>query len=224
MPPRAPRRRQTLCRSIRSAQINRKVTQSKREIPHFYLSVTVDMTAATAYRESHGKKVSFNALLMKAVVAGLAAEPSLNVAYTDAGYVPHKSVNLGLAIKTTKGVVIAVIEDIAKCDDAQLMERMAAAVEAVRKGDTWAVKTAGACMTISNVGMFRTDLFIPIIHPGEAAILGVGSIAARPAVVDGALAVRQTMTITLCIDHRIADGASAARFLAAVAGYLEELK
>ena len=54
------------------AQINRKVTQSKREIPHFYLSVTVDMTAAAAYRESHGKKVSFNALLMKAVVAGLA--------------------------------------------------------------------------------------------------------------------------------------------------------
>ena len=73
------------------AQIIRKVTQSKREIPHFYVSLTVDMTAATAYRESRGKKVSFNALLMRAVVAGLAAEPSLNVAITEAGYVPHKS-------------------------------------------------------------------------------------------------------------------------------------
>ena len=148
----------------------------------------------------------------------------MNVAITDAGYVPHKSINVGLAIETPKGVVIAVIEDVAECDDAELMERIAAAVEAVRSGDTQAVKTSGACMTISNVGMFRTDLFIPIIHPGEAAILGISSIAERPAVVDGALAVRQTMTITLCVDHRIADGASAARFLAAVAGYLEALK
>ena len=76
--------------SIR-VQINRKVTQSKREIPHFYVSVTVDMTAAMAYRESHVKRLSFNVLLMRAIVAGLEAEPSLNVTLTDAGYVPHKS-------------------------------------------------------------------------------------------------------------------------------------
>ena len=87
-----------------------------------------------------------------------------------------------------------------------------------------AVKTGGACMTISNIGMFRTDLFMPIIHPGEAAILGVSSIAQRPVVVEGAVAVRKTMTITLCVDHRIADGAAAARFLAAAAAFLESLK
>jgi len=206
------------------AQINRKVTQSKREIPHFYVSVTVDMTGAAAYRESCRQNVSFNALLMRAVVAGLQAEPSLNVAFTDAGYVPHKSVNLGLAIETPKGVVIAVIEDVAKCDDAELMDRMASAVEAVRGGDMQAVKKSGACMTISNIGMVRTDLFIPVIHPGEAAILGVSSIAQRPVVVEGAVAVRPTMAITLSVDHRIADGMAAARFLAAVATYLESLK
>ena len=205
------------------ARINRKVTQSKREIPHFYVSVTVDMTVAMAYRESHGKKISFNLLLMRAVVAGLEAEPSLNVTFTDAGYVPHKSVNLGLAIETPKGVVIAVVEDVANCDDVELTDRIASAVEAVRSSDTRAVKKGGACMTISNVGMIRTDQFIPIIHPGEAAILGVSSIAQRPAVVEGAVAVRPTMTITLCVDHRIADGMVAARFLAAVAAYLESL-
>ena len=101
---------------------------------------------------------------------------------------------------------------------------MTSAVEAVRAGNTQAVKTDGACMTISNIGMIRTDLFIPIIHPGEAAILGISSIAQRPVVVDGAVAVRPTMTITLCIDHRIADGMAAARFLAAAATYLESLK
>jgi len=206
------------------AQINRKVAQSKREIPHFYVSLAVDMTAALAYRESHGKKVSFNALLMRAIVASLAAEPSLNVTITDAGYVPHKSIDVGLAIETPKGVVIAVIEDVAGCDDVALMDRIAAAVEAVRSGNTQAVKTSGACMTISNVGMFRTDLFIPIIHPGEAAILGISSIAERPVVVEGAVAVRKTMTVTLCVDHRIADGAAAARFLAAVADFLEAMK
>ena len=169
------------------AQINRKVAQSKREIPHFYVSVTVDMTAAMAYRESHGKKVSFNLLLMRAIVAGLEAKPSLNVTFTDAGYVPHKTVNLGLAIETPQGVVIAVIDDVAQCDDVDLMNRMASAVEAVRGGGTRTVKTSGACMTISNVGMVRTDLFIPIIHPGEAAILGVSSIAPRPVVVEAPL-------------------------------------
>ena len=206
------------------AQINRKVTQSKRDIPHFYVSVTVDMTSAIAYRESHNKKISFNLLLMRAVVAGLEAEPSLNVTFTDAGYVPHKSVNVGLAIETPKGVVIAVIEDVANYDDVKLTDRIASAVTSVRDGDTQAVKTGGACMTISNVGMVRTDLFIPVIHPGEAAILGVSSIAQRPVVVEDAVAVRPTMTITLCIDHRIADGMAAARFLATMAAYLESLK
>ena len=170
------------------------------------------MTAAAAYRASHNKTISFNLLLMRAVVAGLQAEPSLNVAFADAGYAPHKSVNVGLATETPKGVVIAVVEDVDKCDDVELTKRIASAVEAVRGGDAASVKTSGACMTISNIGMVRTDLFIPIIHPGEAAILGVSSIAPRPVVVDGAVAVRPTMTITLAVDHRIADGMTAARF------------
>jgi pyruvate dehydrogenase E2 component (dihydrolipoamide acetyltransferase) len=206
------------------AAINRKVTQSKREIPHFYVSVAADMTAAIAYRESHGKRVSFNALLMKAIIAGLAAEPALNVTYSDAGYVPHKTVNVGMAVETPQGVVIAVVEDVAGCGDEELTDRIASAAEAVRRSDMQAVKTGGACMTISNIGMVRTELFIPVIHPGEAAILGIGSIAQRPVVVDGALAVRPTMPITMCIDHRVADGMVAARFLAAVVAYLESLK
>jgi pyruvate dehydrogenase E2 component (dihydrolipoamide acetyltransferase) len=205
-------------------RIVRKVAQSKREIPHFYVNVAVDMTAAAAYRDAHGKRASYNALLMRAIVAGLQAEPSLNVSFTEAGYVPHQTINIGLAVETPEGVVIAVIDDVAPCDDAELTRRMAAAVEALRRGDTAAVKTSGACMTISNIGMFRADLFIPIIHPGEAAILGIGTIAERPAVVHGTLAVRRTMPITLCVDHRIADGAAASRFLAALAGYLESLK
>ena len=118
------------------ARIIRKVTQSKRDIPHFYISVMVDMTAAAAYREAGGKKLSFNALLMRAIVAGLQGEPSLNVIFTEAGYVPHKSIDIGLAVETPEGVLIAVIEDVAGCDDTALMDRIGSAVEAVRQVGT----------------------------------------------------------------------------------------
>lgn len=206
------------------AAINRKVTQSKREIPHFYVSVMVDMTAAAAYRESRDKKVSFNAMLMKAIAAAVQAEPSLNVAITEAGFVPHESVNVGLAIETSEGVIIAVVDNVDQGDDVELTTRIDAVVETVRRGDMQAIKTHGACMTISNVGATRTDLFIPIIHPGEAAVFGISSIADRPVVVDGEVVACRTMGVTFCVDHRISDGAVAAKFLAAVAGYLESLQ
>lgn len=202
-------------------QINRKVTKSKQEIPHFYIAAQVDMTRAAALREAQGKTFSFNALLMKAIVAGLQAEPSLNMQYTDAGLVPHKATNVGLAIETPKGVVIAVVDDVDKQDLTTLTGKIKALVEAGQAGNFKNLKTHGACMTISNVGMYRVDAFYPIIHPSEAAILGVGSLAERPVVVSGQVVVRKTMPISLCVDHRIADGAIAARFLKAMAKYLE---
>lgn len=202
-------------------QINRKVTKSKQEIPHFYIAAQVDMTSAVALREAQGRTFSFNALLMKAIVAGLQAEPSLNVQYTDAGLVPHKAINVGLAIETPKGVVIAVVDDVARQDLAALTGKIKALVEAGREGNFKDLKTHGACMTISNVGIYRVDAFYPIIHPGEAAIVGVGSLAERPVVAGGQVVARKTMPISLCVDHRIADGAIAARFLKALAEYLE---
>lgn len=202
-------------------QINRKVTKSKQEIPHFYIAAQVDMTRAAALREAQGRTFSFNALLMKAIVAGLQTEPSLNVQYTDAGFVPHKAINVGLAIETPKGVVIAVVDDVDKQDLATLTGKIKDLVAAGQAGNFKDLKTHGACMTISNVGMYRVDAFYPIIHPGEAAIVGVGSLAERPVVAGGQVVARKTMPISLCVDHRIADGAVAARFLKAMAKYLE---
>ncbi len=202
-------------------QINRKITKSKQEIPHFYITAQVDMTRAAALREAQGRAFSFNALLMKAIVAGLQIEPSLNVQYTDAGLVPHKAINIGLAIETPKGVAIAVVDDVAKQDLAALTGKIKALVKAGQAGNFKDLKPHGACMTISNVGMYRVDAFYPIIHPGEAAIVGVGSLAERPVVAGGQVVARKTMPISLCVDHRIADGAIAARFLQAMVEYLE---
>jgi pyruvate dehydrogenase E2 component (dihydrolipoamide acetyltransferase) len=208
-------------------QINRTVVKSKQEIPHFYVGVVIDAARLIAYRqrcEAQGQKLSVNAVLMKAVAAGVAAEPSLNVAITDAGYVRHGSVNVGLAIETPKGVVIAVIDNVDQVEAVEISVQIRKRVAIVRGEAAGAIKTTGACLTISNVGMYRADWFIPIIHPGEAAMLGVGSLAERPAAVNGEVAVRATLPVTLCVDHRIADGAAAARFLQAFAAYLEKLE
>jgi pyruvate dehydrogenase E2 component (dihydrolipoamide acetyltransferase) len=208
-------------------QINRTVVKSKQEIPHFYIGATIDAARLVAFRQRRaagGQKLSISAILMQAIARGLAAEPALNVAWSEAGYVPRRAMNVGLAIETPKGVMIAVVENVDKRDVADLsaeIEKLAAVVRGTAPG---AIKSAPACMTLSNVGMYRADWFIPIIHPGEAAMLGVGSLAERPIAVNGEVAVRATLPVTLCVDHRIADGAAAARFLQAFAAYLEKLE
>ncbi|HIJ64839.1 MAG TPA: 2-oxo acid dehydrogenase subunit E2 [Candidatus Hydrogenedentes bacterium] len=207
--------------------IIRVVTQSKREIPHYYLETTVDMTAAVAGREnaaSVGEKVSFNALLMKAAAAGLEAEPGLNVAYSESGYMPRASVDIGLAVETPEGVVIPVIENVVDLDLAELSARIDACVAAARGGRFPELKMCGAAVSVSNLGMYRVETFMPIIRPGECAILGVGRIADRPVVENGAVVVRKTARIAMSVDHRVADGAIAARFLEAFAAYIEHIR
>jgi len=207
-------------------QINRKVTESKQQIPHFYVQRWVNMTNAAAFRQrpsSRGIKISYNALLAKAIVAGLVAEPSLNTAYTPEGYKPNSDINIGMAIETPQGVIIAVIEKVDQKDAARISDEMNQIVSQAKADDFSGLKMTGACMTISNLGMYCVDTFIPIIHPGETAILGIGSIAQRPVVRDGAIVPCLNMPVTMCIDHRIADGAIAARFLKAFANYLETL-
>jgi len=207
-------------------QINRKVTESKQQIPHFYVQSWVAMTKAAAFRQipsSKGTKISYNALIAKAIVAGLEAEPSFNTTYTPEGYKPNSGVNVGMAIETPQGVIIAVIEDVDQKDAAQISEEMARIATNAKTGDFAGLKMTDACMTISNLGMYRVDTFIPIIHPGETAILGIGSVAQRPVVRDDTIVPCLNMPVTICVDHRVADGAIAARFLAAFANYLETL-
>ena len=207
-------------------KINATVVQSKQQIPHFYVQAMVDMTGAVAYREKHadkGDKISYNALLAKAIVAGIEAEPSLNNGYSEKGLVPRKAIDVGLAIETPRGVVIAVVEGVDRLDASAISKEMLADIEAARNERFDEIKMDGACMTISSLGMYRVEMFIPIIHPGESAILGIGTIAARAVVSQGKVVVRKTMPVTICVDHRIADGAVAARFLEAFAGYLERL-
>lgn len=207
------------------ARINRTVTESKQQIPHFYLESQVDMTHAMAYREKNtisGKKISVNAILMKAIVKGLEAEPGLNQAYSEKGYLLRQEINVGLAVETPAGVIIAVIDQVNQLGFPELSEEINRTVELAKAGSFNAIKKEGGCMTISNLGVYPVESFFPIIHPGESAILGVGSITERPVVQEGRIVARTTAPISLCVDHRIADGAVAARFLEAFGSYLNE--
>ena len=222
----SPRREGLIPFSTGRKKINRLVTQSKQQTPHFYIGTVVDMTSAVEFRKklaAEGDDISYNVLLMKAVVEGLGAEPMLNVQLAEGGYVPRKYISVGLAIETDRGVVVAVIGEVDKLEIAELSKRIDEAVSAARGGRVEDLDSSGASMTISNLGKYRVETFIPIIHPGQAAILGIGSIAERPVAAGGKIVIRKTMSVTLAVDHRIADGAVAARFMEAFAKYLEGL-
>jgi pyruvate dehydrogenase E2 component (dihydrolipoamide acetyltransferase) len=207
-------------------QINKTVTRSKQQIPHFYVQTIVDMTNVIAYRQrliDDGEKISYNAILMKAIAKAIEVEPVFNCAFSDEGLLERKGINVGLAIETSKGVVIGVVDNVDKDGIPELSAKIRLNVDAARNERFNELKMDGACMTISNLGQYRVEAFLPIIHPGESAILGIGSISDRPVVKEGKIVIQKNMPMTFCIDHRIADGALAARFLEAMCDYLENL-
>ena len=205
-------------------QIMRTVSLSKQEIPHFYAQTSVDMTAALSLRmeaAATGDRLSFSAFFVQAAVAGLQAEPNLRRLYTAEGYRLLATVNVGLAVETPAGVLVGVLRDVDKCSLAELSRRTAALAEEARAGRLAPSGAVDAFLTVSNLGAYRVDTLIPIIHPGQTAILGIGRIAERPAIVQGSVVARSSVSVTLAVDHRVADGADAARFLQAFQDHLE---
>ena len=202
-----------------------RLTYSKQTTPHFYLTIDVDMTDAVAFRKrlnaAGGTKISFNDLLIRACTLAFAEVPEMNCAWADGGILYRREVHIGLAVALDAGLIVPVVRD---CDGRsleQIAHATAALVEKARGKRLTPDEYEGGCMTLSNLGMFGVETVAPIINPGEVAILGVGRIAPRPIVRDGAVVVRQMTTLTLACDHRIVDGAIAARWVQAVQQALE---
>ncbi len=193
-----------------------RLTAARQNVPHFYLFSDVDMTAALAWRKTinQGKtdKISVNDLIVKAVAAVLREFPSLNAHVAQDRLVQKAAINIGIAVSTTDGLVVPVVENADRQALDALHTLIKDMVEKARRGVLAAV--APATFTISNLGMYAVDGFLPIINPPECAILAVGrsqkQVTARA---DGSIAVRDQMTLTLACDHRGVDGAYAARFL-----------
>ena len=158
---------------------------------------------------------------MLATARALMDFPVMNAELTDKGILQKDYVNLGMAVDTPSGLIVPVIRD---ADLMRLGEISACAAELADKAKSGKLTPAeytGSSFTVSNLGMFGLTSFVPILNTPESGIMGVGRIEKQPVVIGDEIVIRPMMCLTLTYDHRVVDGAPAARFLARVKEYLE---
>jgi pyruvate dehydrogenase E2 component (dihydrolipoamide acetyltransferase) len=196
--------------------IAKVTTDSWRTIPHFYISIEVEMERAEKVVQglkAEGVAVSLNALILAAVAASLVKFPGLNAALTDKGLQKYASVNLGFAVAVEDGLIVPVIKGAEKRGARELNDEAARLAAMARGGKISADEITGGTFSVSNLGMHGICSFASIIMPGQAAILAVGTVTDRPVARSGSLEIGRIMTATLSCDHRIIDGVYAADFL-----------
>ncbi len=205
-----------------------KMLQSKREIPCFYLNVVVDVTDLVSLRGELNKstdvKISFNDMIIKALAMGMAKWPIMSGRFDGDSIQLPESIGIGLAISVKGGLVAPIVKDVDKKTLAEVAQYSAALIERTKAGKFLPTDLEGGCITVSNLGAYGIDSFIPIVVPGQCSILGVGRIADSCVAHDGNVVIRKLMKMTLAVDHRIANGAEAAQFLNCVAEILQEPK
>src|SRR4051794_12311728 len=208
--------------------IVRRLTEAAA-IPVFQLSATIDMTETLALRErlvgrlQEGEpKISPSDILTKAAAMALMRHPAVNALYGGDTLDRYGSANISSAVAVGEALYVPVIHG---CEQRSLSEIAAARIDVVaraRAGKLSSQDMEGGTFTISNLGPFGVTQFIAVLNPPQGAILAVGAIEEKPAVVDGEIVPRPLMTVTLTCDHRVVDGAPAAEFLATLKAFLEE--
>jgi pyruvate dehydrogenase E2 component (dihydrolipoamide acetyltransferase) len=210
-------KREPLSRMRRA--IGERMTRAVREQPQFSISRDVDMTAANELRKGAG--ASYTDVIVAACAKALPDHPRLRSRIEDDALVTSDRVHIGLAVALDDGLIVPVLRDADGKDLRQLAREREDLERAARAGKLHAEALTGGVFTVSNLGTLGVDRFTAIVNPPEAAILAVGRVSDRVAAREGAPAVRPMATLTLSVDHRVADGATAARYLAAVADRLE---
>lgn len=199
--------------------------------PHATTFLTLDVTATTELlaslkhdRALDGHRIGVLAIVAKAVCLALGRTPALNARWDEqAGeIVEHHYVSLGIAAATDRGLVVPVIPDADRLPLVDLADAIAELAATARAGRTAPAAMTGGTFSITNVGVFGVDAGTPILNPGEAGILAVGAVRRTPWEHHGEIALRDVVTLCLSFDHRLVDGAEAARFLTDVAGVLRE--
>jgi pyruvate dehydrogenase E2 component (dihydrolipoamide acetyltransferase) len=199
--------------------IAERLTHSATTVPHFNVTVSVDMTGLLALRaelKAAGAQLSVTDFILSATAQTLAEFPEVNSLTDGTSVWVRKRVHLGLAVSVPNGLVVPVIRDADRLSLAEIHDRAGALAVAAREARLSPDDMTGSSFTVSNLGMFGVDEFTAIINPGESAILAVSSVAPTPWVIGDGLAIRQIMKLTLSADHRIIDGELGARFLNAL--------
>jgi len=207
--------------------VGQRMTQSKQSAPHFYISMDIDMSAVsearTSWKEKRESNVpSINDFILHACTRALKDFPSLNSTFTDQGIKLHADISIGMAVALDEGLVVPVIRQADRLSLAELAVQSRELADKAQKKKLFPLDYEGGTFTVSNLGMLGVDSFTAIINPPQCAILAVGRVAPRVVADDGMFAIRSLMTATLSADHRVVDGAIAARFLQQVKQYLEK--
>jgi pyruvate dehydrogenase E2 component (dihydrolipoamide acetyltransferase) len=207
--------------------IARRMAQSKREAPHYYLTMDVDVTEAQRLRrqlnEAAGGEVhiSVNDMIVKAVAKALRRHPGFNAWFVDGQLQQQEALNIGVAVALEEGLIAPAVLDCGRKSLPDIARDSRDLAERARSGVLKAEEYTGATFTVSNLGMYGVETLIAIIPPPQTAILGVGAVQQVPGVEDGEVVVRERMKVALSADHRVTDGALGARFLAEIRSFLE---
>jgi pyruvate dehydrogenase E2 component (dihydrolipoamide acetyltransferase) len=207
--------------------IAHRMAQSKREIPHFYATVEVDMEEVVRLKQSlettevFDVDISYNDIIIKAVALTLARFPRMNASFVDDGIVIHPNINIGIAVAIEDGLILPVIRGCEKLSLPDIARKAHQLVTKASRGGFTSDELSGATFSISNMGMAGVEHFAAVIVPPQGAILAISAIKDRPVARDGHLAISKTMMTTVSCDHRIIDGIVGARFLQELKRFLE---
>lgn len=209
--------------------IARRLTESFRDVPHFPLTIDIELDGLLAARakinsllEGQGVKVSVNDIVIKAAAVALKRVPEANASYTPEGIALHKHADIAVAVAIDGGLITPIIRAAETKGLAQISTEMKDLAARAKAKKLKPEEFQGGTFSVSNLGMFGIKAFSSIINEPQGAIMSVGAGEQRPVVKNGQLAVATVMTVTLTCDHRVVDGAIGAKFLAAFKPLIEE--
>ncbi|OGO12055.1 MAG: hypothetical protein A2Y53_09275 [Chloroflexi bacterium RBG_16_47_49] len=212
------------------AAIGRRMSVSMQQTPHFYVTHEYDVGGLVDRRKeinallAEDDKLSVNDFIVRGVALTLLEFPNLNASLDqgNSSLIYHGEINVGVAVAVENGLLTVVSRNTDQKTVHQISAELKNMVKRAREGKVRPEDIEGSTFTISNMGMYDVDQFTAIINPPEAAILAVGSAKQVPVVMNGEIRIGIRMKATLSVDHRISDGAEGARFLQALAKYIEE--
>jgi pyruvate dehydrogenase E2 component (dihydrolipoamide acetyltransferase) len=204
-----------------------RTTEAKQTIPHFYLTMEIDMEEALALRAKLNEadeslRVSVNDMIVKACAVALEKFPMINASFQNNQLVYPDGIHIGIAIAVDEGLLVGVVRHCEQKSLRRIAQEAQTLVQKARDGKLMPDEMTGNTFTVSNLGMFGIDEFSAIINPPASAILAVGAVKKVPVVADdGSIVARSRMRVTLSCDHRVFDGATGARFLQELKRVLE---
>ncbi len=206
--------------------IARRLGESIGPVPHFFLTTEIDMERAGEARTKlnaldDGPRISYNDIVLKVVAAALIQHRACNGWWQDDHIRYFNEVHLGVAVAVEDGLITPIVRDAQLKTLRQIAAEVGDLAARARKKRLRPEEYTGSTFTVSNLGMFDIDQFTGVINPPEAGLLAVGSMVEKPVAVDGQVAVRKRMRVTMSCDHRVIDGATGAKFLQSVRRMLE---